>query len=548
MNSMAMYQQVAAVTKQDDEAYPKTLYVGNLDPQVSESLIMELFSVIGPVKSCKMIQDPNGLDPYCFVEFFNHGHALAAHGAMNQRKILGKEIRVNWATRPAGKRDTSNHHHIFVGDLAPETTSEDLKNYFSKVGIVSDARVMRDLQNNKSKGYGFVSFVNYQDAQDIVEKKRIIPEALHGRQVRCNWAARKGGPTAVQRLDYNVILNQSSPTNCTVYMGGCMSGLSEQIVREAFSGFGNVLEIRVFPDKGYAFIRFDQHTDAAQAITAKHGTQLEGYTIKCSWGKEGAGLPSTMGSSAYNGMSQATMDNSMHHWSPGSDMWGINQSQQQQYSQWTNWRNPQQQQQQQQNSWNTWAPSNNQQQQSSSNTWAPSSMNSNTWGGQQQQHNQPTVAQTNAQGGGTSTWGPMSSATGTWTTNSSQQPQQAAQQQQQTAGGGVQQGGNNWGWPTATMAQQQVPTQGGGDQGAGWGATAVQQNINDQMWSNWNSQGGGNYSQQQQQPQQTGGQQQTTAAVTDVITSQQLATAVGAGGETTNQQQLNQQVTNDLKI
>ena len=48
--------------------------------------------------------------------------------------------------------------------------------------------------------------------------------------------------------------------------------------------------------------RFDQHTDAAQAITAKHGTQLEGYTIKCSWGKEGAGLPSTMGSSAYNGV------------------------------------------------------------------------------------------------------------------------------------------------------------------------------------------------------------------------------------------------------
>jgi len=34
-----------------------------------------------------------------------------------------------------------------------------------------------------------------QDAQDIVEKKKTIPEALHGRQVRCNWAARKGGQT-----------------------------------------------------------------------------------------------------------------------------------------------------------------------------------------------------------------------------------------------------------------------------------------------------------------------------------------------------------------
>ena len=50
-------------------------------------------------------------------------------------------------------------------------------------------------------------------------------------------------------------------------------------------------------------LRFDQHADAAQAITAKHGTQLEGYTVKCSWGKEGAGLPSTMGASGYNGVS-----------------------------------------------------------------------------------------------------------------------------------------------------------------------------------------------------------------------------------------------------
>uniref|UniRef100_H2Z818 RRM domain-containing protein n=1 Tax=Ciona savignyi TaxID=51511 RepID=H2Z818_CIOSA len=73
---------------QDDEAFPKTLYVGNLDPLVSESLIMELFGVIGPCKSCKMITDPAGGDPYCFVEYFDHGHALAAHGAMNQRKIL----------------------------------------------------------------------------------------------------------------------------------------------------------------------------------------------------------------------------------------------------------------------------------------------------------------------------------------------------------------------------------------------------------------------------------------------------------------------------
>lgn len=31
----------------------------------------------------------------------------------------------------------ADHHHIFVGDLAPETTSEDLKMYFGRVAEVS---------------------------------------------------------------------------------------------------------------------------------------------------------------------------------------------------------------------------------------------------------------------------------------------------------------------------------------------------------------------------------------------------------------------------
>lgn len=49
----------------------KTLYVGNLDPQITEDLIMALFSQIGVVSNCKIIQEP-GNDPYCFVEFFGN--------------------------------------------------------------------------------------------------------------------------------------------------------------------------------------------------------------------------------------------------------------------------------------------------------------------------------------------------------------------------------------------------------------------------------------------------------------------------------------------
>ncbi|KAK3925057.1 Nucleolysin TIA-1 isoform p40 [Frankliniella fusca] len=56
-------------------------------------------------------------------------------------------------------------------------------------------------------------------------------------------------------LTFDEVYNQSSPTNCTVYCGGLAAGLSEELMTKTFAPFGNIQEIRVFKDKGYAFIR-----------------------------------------------------------------------------------------------------------------------------------------------------------------------------------------------------------------------------------------------------------------------------------------------------
>jgi len=152
----------------------KTLYVGNLDFSVTEELILALFGQIGPVKGCKIIREPGGGDPYCFVEFTHHAAASAALTAMNRRVCLGKEMKVNWATSSTGtqqgKVDTSQHHHIFVGDLSPEIETETLRTAFAPFGEISDCRVVKDMVTGKSKGYGFVSFVRKKDATTAIEQ------------------------------------------------------------------------------------------------------------------------------------------------------------------------------------------------------------------------------------------------------------------------------------------------------------------------------------------------------------------------------------------
>ena len=85
----------------DQSGAPKTLYVGNLDNNVTEDLILAVFSQIGSVKGCKIIREP-GNDPYCFVEFQQNSAATAALATMNKRVLLQKEIKVNWAASPGG--------------------------------------------------------------------------------------------------------------------------------------------------------------------------------------------------------------------------------------------------------------------------------------------------------------------------------------------------------------------------------------------------------------------------------------------------------------
>uniref|UniRef100_A0A4W5K608 TIA1 cytotoxic granule-associated RNA binding protein n=1 Tax=Hucho hucho TaxID=62062 RepID=A0A4W5K608_9TELE len=219
---------------------------------------MQLFGQIGPCKSCKMIVDTAGNDPYCFVEFYEHRHAASSLAAMNGRKIMGKEVKVNWATTPSSqKKDTSNHFHVFVGDLSPEITTDDIKAAFAPFGRISDARVVKDMATGKSKGYGFVSFFNKWDAENAIQQ--MGGQWLGGRQIRTNWATRKPPApkatyeTNTKHLSFEEVVNQSSPSNCTVYCGGVTTGLTEQLMRQTFTPFGQIMEIRVFPDKGYSF-------------------------------------------------------------------------------------------------------------------------------------------------------------------------------------------------------------------------------------------------------------------------------------------------------
>ncbi|XP_076063838.1 cytotoxic granule-associated RNA binding protein tiar-1-like isoform X2 [Oratosquilla oratoria] len=273
----------------------RTLYVGNLDQSVTEDLVVALFGQLGEVRSVKMFREPT-TDPYCFVEFGDHMTALNAITMMNDKVLNNRKMRVDWATGQGNKNkytkvDTSRHHHVYVGDLSPEIDEQALKEAFQVFGEISDCKVVKDPQSFKSRGYGFVVFVKKMDAETAINNMN--GQWLGRKMIKTRWATRKPANTPndnmkpePKKLSYEEVYNQTTPTNTTVFCGGLKQDITEDMLQKTFQPHGEIEKIKIFKDKGYAFIKYTKKEMACMAIVELHNTSLNGQMIRCSWGKD----------------------------------------------------------------------------------------------------------------------------------------------------------------------------------------------------------------------------------------------------------------------
>lgn len=71
--------------------------------------------------------------------------------------------------------------NLFIGSLAYSTTDDSLKAHFEQIGEVASARVITDRDSGRSKGFGFVEFVdeaNNQKAIDQLDGKELDGRAI----------------------------------------------------------------------------------------------------------------------------------------------------------------------------------------------------------------------------------------------------------------------------------------------------------------------------------------------------------------------------------
>ncbi|WVZ59696.1 hypothetical protein U9M48_009806 [Paspalum notatum var. saurae] len=280
-----------------DEA--RTLWIGDLQYWMDENYLYTCFSQAGEVVSVKIIRNKQTGQPegYGFIEFGNH--TLAEQVLQNYNGQMmpngNQPFKLNWATSGAGDKrgDDGPDYTIFVGDLASDVTDFILQDTFkSRYPSVKGAKVVFDRTTGRSKGYGFVKF------GDSDEQTRAMTEMngqyCSSRPMRLGPASSKKNNIGQQQPSSATYQNtqgtdsDNDPNNTTVFVGGLDPSVTDDLLRQTFGPYGELLYVKIPLGKRCGFVQYSNRASAEEAIRVLNGSQLGGQSIRLSWGRSPA--------------------------------------------------------------------------------------------------------------------------------------------------------------------------------------------------------------------------------------------------------------------
>ncbi|XP_030227899.1 cold-inducible RNA-binding protein isoform X1 [Gadus morhua] len=86
---------------------------------------------------------------------------------------------------------SSDEGKLFVGGISFDTTEQSLEDVFSKYGPISEVVIIKHRETQRSRGFGFITFENPEDAKDAMIAMN--GKSLDGRPIRVDQAGNSGG-------------------------------------------------------------------------------------------------------------------------------------------------------------------------------------------------------------------------------------------------------------------------------------------------------------------------------------------------------------------
>jgi polyadenylate-binding protein len=260
--------QPQAVNAGGNQFVPTSLYVGDLEWNVTDSQLYDLFNQLGQVVSVRVCRDLTTRRSlgYGYVNYANPQDAARAMEVLNFTPLNGKPIRIMYSHRDPSVRRSGNGN-IFIKNLDKGIDHKALHDTFSAFGNILSCKIATD-NSGQSKGYGFVQYETEESAQTAIEKLNGM--LLNDKQVYV-------GPF-LRKQERDMAADKTKFTN--VYVKNLSLSTSEEDLNKIFGEYGPLTSVVVMRDadgnsKGFGFINFENAEDAARAVEGLNGQKVD---------------------------------------------------------------------------------------------------------------------------------------------------------------------------------------------------------------------------------------------------------------------------------
>lgn len=184
----------------------RTVFCMQLAARITSRDVEEFFSAVGNVREVRLIMDNKtrkhkGIAYIEFQEVISVSLALALNGQkLNGCPIIIQPTQAEKnraaATAVAVQRNITGPMRLYVGSLHFNITEEMLRGIFEPFGRIEKIELMRDPENNRSKGYGFISFYDSEDAKKALDQLNGFE--LAGRPMKVNHVTERADASIYQ--------------------------------------------------------------------------------------------------------------------------------------------------------------------------------------------------------------------------------------------------------------------------------------------------------------------------------------------------------------